>query len=119
MKKKLMSKKRKKSDDNDNDDKFEKIKKFIKICEFIFDNVSEDDTESMDVFQMCACCIAILCGYSSHKVVAEIISCIAESETIDFPLIIDSAELRIDEAKTIADRVNAGLDTIVSVIGNN
>ena len=94
------------------------VTKLIKMSEFIFDNVSDDDTELMDVFQMCACCIAIICGYSKKEVRAQIYIDISKSESLDFQLIIDSAKLRIEDAKSIAPRVNAGIKALVDVINS-
>lgn len=86
--------------------------KLIKISEFIFENVTENDSEMMDSFQMASCCIAIISHFSKNDVMAKILLGVATSETIDFQLIIDSATLRIDDAPSIAERVESSIQTV-------
>lgn len=95
---------------------YKRITKLIKISEFIFENASDDEAESMDVFQTCACCIAILSGYASNNVRIQIFEDVNNSDNLDFQLIIDSAELRIEDAKSIAHRVEMGLETLAEFI---
>ena len=99
-------------------DKLEKSAKMIKISEFIFDNVTEDNNDVMDVFQLCACCIFILIGYGTSDVRVQLILEIEKSETLDFQLLSDAAELRIDDAKEIADRVKTGIRIVSDIIEN-
>ncbi|OHT06935.1 hypothetical protein TRFO_24892 [Tritrichomonas foetus] len=100
------------------ENEYEKISKLIKLSEFVFENVTDDDADSMDTFQLCSCCLLILLAYLPNEAKAVIIENLSKSETLDFQLLIDTAELRIEEAPAIADKVRNGITILVQLVEN-
>ncbi|KAH0792440.1 DUF1716-domain-containing protein [Histomonas meleagridis] len=97
----------------------EKVERIVQIAEFLFDIVDEKNPDSLDNLQLCCCIIMVIFGYGSIEIQTKLIQEISDSESIDFQLVVDSAELRIDEAKSIADRVRKGIEMIQKVVDVN
>lgn len=94
----------------------EKTKILIKFTEYLFDILNDKDPDSYDNLGLICTCIIIIFGYGSIKIQAEIIASVSESESLDFQLIIDSTELRIEGAKYITDKVKNSIKKLKEVI---